>query len=259
MPARWHLFGWQRQQIETGATPWHNDNLTRRDQPACVLQHTRRGRMRLRHGAQWFAVPAGSTALFRHGSDSEYGLIDGEAYECHWLSFCGAGLAEHWDELIARFGPVVRFADAVTHEALALIDLAEPHRGTPLGEQSLAVMRFVLGLYDAADDARSAADRAIDAILADPTHPWSLKAVAARHGISREHLARAFQRRVGTAPWTWITARRVERATALLASTRLDVAEVARLCGYASHQVLARNLVAVTGKAPSAWRRPLTG
>jgi AraC family transcriptional regulator len=79
--------------------------------------------------------------------------------------------------------------------------------------------------------------------------------VAAAHGLSREHLARAFRARTGEPPWAFVTRARLERARALLADPALPVAEVARLCGYASARVLARNLVAATGRSPARWRR----
>lgn len=116
---------------------------------------------------------------------------------------------------------------------------------------------FVMQLYESpqAIGARPASDRAIAAIRADPCAVRSLKEIAAAHGLSREHLARVFTARVGEAPWAFITRARLARAQALLADPALPVLDVARLCGYASARVLARNLLSATGRSPARWRR----
>jgi transcriptional regulator GlxA family with amidase domain len=79
--------------------------------------------------------------------------------------------------------------------------------------------------------------------------------VAAQHGLTREHLARAFRQCVGEPAWSFVTRARLARARELLADPSLTVAETARLCGYASARVLARNLVAASGRSPARWRR----
>ncbi len=260
VPARWSIGVWQDRQVVMPGSGYWWDNRVRGD-GGCVAQYTRRGQLRLRHRQQWHLAPAGWMALFRHGDDCEYGVPveDPETYECSFVVIEGAGVAAHWQELIARHGPVIPYGPEVLEQLVALMALADPRQATPASRMAAAVHGFVLALYDrprsASGGERPAVDQAIDAILANPTHPWSLKEVAGRHGISREHLARAFHRRVGEAPWAWITARRLERAQRLLTGTTLPMAEVARQCGYASPQVFARNLVAATGRGPRDWRR----
>jgi AraC-like DNA-binding protein len=259
IPARWRVRTALAHEVQRRGAGWWWDNRIR-PPGACVFQYVREGGLDLRVGRRRLRVPPGSVALLRFGDDSEYGLAsDAPAdYVGSYVTLLGAGLPEHWQELISRHGPCVLYGPEVLAAALALIEAADPRRAVPPSALATQIHAFVMQLYDgalAADGgARPAVDQAIDAILASPTHPLSLKEIAGRHGISREHLTRAFVRRVGEPPWTWITRARLAHARGLLAETGLPVAEVARLSGYASARVLARNLVEATGRSPAVWR-----
>lgn len=239
------------QEVAAGARFWHRNRS--RPGAAVIFQYTRAGALTLRRGQERLRVPPGSAALLRFGAAEEYGLDpgDGDGYACTYVSLQGAGLPEHWRELTTVHGPVVAYGEAVLAAALALI----AGRDELAARQAAQVHAFVMRLYEGPPGGAASTDRAIAAIRADPCAVRSLKELAAAHGVSREHLARAFRERIGVPAWSYVTSARLARARGLLADPTLGVAEVARLCGYASARVLARNLAEATGRPPSAWRR----
>lgn len=251
---RWRIrtcLAWQ--EAAAGSVFWHDNR--RRPGGAVVFQCTRRGALTVRQGGRSRRVPPGHAALLRFGDPVEYGLDPGDAegYACTYLTFQGAGLMAHWRELIDLHGAVLPCGEELLQAALALCAAAGRE---PAGALAGAIHAFVMRLYAApAAGAGPAAERAIAAIRADPCAVVSLKRTAAAHGISREHLARAFRARVGEPAWAFVTAARLGRARALLADPALTAAEVARLCGWSSARVMARNLVAATGRSPARWRR----
>ena len=254
---RWRVRSAQAwQEVAPGSAYWHHNR--RRAGGAVLFQYTRRGALSVQLGRRRLRIPAGSAALLRFGDASSYGLDphDRDGYVCSYLSFQGAGLMQHWQELIALHGVCVPYGHEVLSAALALSTATDGGSPERIAAQ---VHAFVMLLYErpAAVDGgeRPATERAIAAIRADPCAARSLKEVAAAHGLSREHLARVFRQRLGEAPWAFVTRARLARAHALLADPALTVAEVARLCGYTSARVLARNLRAATGRSPADWRR----
>jgi len=251
---RWRIrtaSAWQ--EAAPGSAFWFDNR--RRPDGAVVFQYTRLGALTLRQGGRRLRVPPGSAALMRFGEACDYGLdpTDSEGYACTYLTFQGAGLMAHWRELVGLHGGIVPYGEGVLASALVLVEAAS----LPPGQQAGLIHAFVMQLYESpqAIGARPASDRAIAAIRADPCAVRSLKEIAAAHGLSREHLARVFTARVGEAPWAFITRARLARAQALLADPALPVLDVARLCGYASARVLARNLLSATGRSPARWRR----
>ncbi len=219
-----------------------------------IFQYTRAGSLTVRLGGRRLRVPPGSAALLRFGDAVDYGLdpADAAGYACTYLTFQGAGLQAHWRELGDLHGVIVPFGDAVLTAALALV---AARRESP-GRQAVLIHAFVMRLYDGPEPgAGGAAERANAALRAEPCAVRSLKELAAAHRVSREHLARAFHARTGEAAWAFVTRARLARARELLADPSLTVAEAARLCGYASARVLARNLKTATGRSPESWRR----
>ncbi len=254
---RWRIRTCEAWQAAAAGSAFWFDN---RNRPggAVIFQYTREGALTVRQGGRRQRIGPGCAALMRFGDACDYGLDpgDGEAYACTYLTFQGAGLMAHWAELIGLHGVCVPYGEDVLGAALELCASAQ---GCPPALLATRVHAFVMLLYErpasAAGGERPAIDRAIAAIRAEPCAVTSLKQLAAAYGLSREHLARVFRERTGEAPWAIITRARLSRAKTLLADPALSVAEVAKLCGYASARVLARNLVESTGRSPAYWRR----
>lgn len=237
------------------------DNRTRLGD-LCVIQWTMAGELIVRDEQRDHRAPVGCAALFAHPSPCCYGMANDarETYEAHWIALRGAGLLEHWAGLIALRGPVVQLpVDGPAYRGMRrLCELADPRQRTGAVALAAAVHAFVLLLWEGAVEARASGlrpvEQAIDAMLAAPAAPWSLKRLADEHGVSREHLARAFHERVGEPPATWLARQRVRRALELLATTELPIHAVRDQAGFASSHTLIRRVRAETGMSPVVFR-----
>ena len=85
----------------------------------------------------------------------------------------------------------------------------------------------------------------------------SLASLASDVGLSPFHFARAFKRSVGVAPHRFHIQLRMERARTLLASTTMNVAEIAAKTGYADAGYFARVFRQQFGVTPNKFRQEL--
>lgn len=76
-------------------------------------------------------------------------------------------------------------------------------------------------------------------------------------GLSESHCSREVHRAIGKPFVTLLRERRLAAARALLAETRLPVADVARRSGFQDPQYFSRVFRTATGMAPAQWRRAL--
>lgn len=249
---------------------WWNDNRRRQPFGQVVVQYIDAGSMTLIAQGRRFAVEANMAAILTYGDDSQYGLLPdaipgGHGCRTRWVLLEGAGLPEHINALRSRFGPVFDFHHdrGVSNAMRDLVKLADPRApGTPGGRDVLAIAdhvhRLVMRLFEFGLRTRYAAqspvERAIDELLRDPLSPVSMKELAQRHGISREHLTRLFSQRVGRSPGQFLADARLERALSLLRETHLPIAAVAQQAGYHNVHTLSRQIRTAAGRSPSAVR-----
>lgn len=85
-----------------------------------------------------------------------------------------------------------------------------------------------------------AVHRIQDAIAADITKPWSLRALARLAGAGERHLSRLFHEHVGMSIPEYRNRLRVAHAQELLRETRLDMECIAEQCGFNSTRQLRR-------------------
>jgi AraC-like DNA-binding protein len=95
---------------------------------------------------------------------------------------------------------------------------------------------------------------ALEALHADPAHPWTVAALAARAGVSRASLARRFAELVGVPPVRYLTGYRLDLAADLVQGTDRTLTAIAREVGYADAFVLSAAYRRRFGRAPSADR-----
>ena len=240
---------------------YHYDNLPRRPLGQCVFQLVEHGHIELidPYGVHHEAH-SGEAFLFRNGEASTYRLPQGNRllYRTRWLAFEGAGLAEHWDVITNRDRVI-----SMTPELLAAIthisNLADPRVRCDPCTMAAAVHGFVILLISNARERErqtlSPVELAIDELMANPAAPWSLKALADRHAISREHLTRVFQQRLGQPPGAWLNQQRVSKALHLLRQTDISIKDVAIQAGFSSTHTLARQIRETTGEGPLQTRQ----
>ena len=73
--------------------------------------------------------------------------------------------------------------------------------------------------------------------------------------FSKSHFSRAFRQSLGIPPMTYVKARRIERAKALITSTNQQLTEIAFTCGFADQSHLNRSFRQAFGVSPGRWRR----
>lgn len=92
----------------------------------------------------------------------------------------------------------------------------------------------------------------IDSRLGETIHVKDLSVVARR---STAHFCRAFKRTFGQTPHAYVTARRIQRAMALMLEGDEPLSAVALLCGFTDQAHLSKLFRQHTGETPGAWRR----
>jgi AraC family transcriptional regulator len=97
-------------------------------------------------------------------------------------------------------------------------------------------------------------NRVCDFMQAHLAADIGLSTLADLVGLSPKHFARAFKQSAGVPPHQWLIARRIERAQALLVSTRLSLSDVALSCGFADQSHFTATFRRVTGTSPGRFR-----
>lgn len=95
---------------------------------------------------------------------------------------------------------------------------------------------------------------AVRAIHDDPTHAWTVAALARRSGLSRAPFARRFRQAVGEPPLAYVTRWRMTVAADLLERGE-RIASVAHQVGYDNEFAFAKAFKRVRGVAPGQLRR----
>lgn len=161
-----------------------------------------------------------------------------------WTSAGGAsGLDLCLSLLSALAGP--RRAAAVS-EAMSLW---RPH-SLDARQEAFGMPRSAAG-----ELAMSDIDTLCQAIRRDLSHPWTVREMARRAGMSERTLQRRFLQGTGETPKAWLGTQRLELASALLEQTDLPLPLVAARVGLDSANVLYRLFRSRTGESPSHHRR----
>ncbi|WP_282609499.1 AraC family transcriptional regulator [Pelagibius sp. Alg239-R121] len=97
--------------------------------------------------------------------------------------------------------------------------------------------------------------KALQAIHNEPQVKWTIGGLAKLAGMSRARFAERFTATVGVPPVGYLTHWRLSKARNWLASSELDMAEIASRCGYASVPSFSKRFKEVFGVGPGAYRR----
>jgi len=108
--------------------------------------------------------------------------------------------------------------------------------------------------------------RALGALHAAPSRPWTLETLAQEASLSRSAFAERFTQFVGKPPMQYLTDWRMQLAANQLRGGNERVAAIAERVGYESEAAFSRAFKRATGLAPGEWRRarlaseaPVTG
>jgi len=213
-------------------------------------------------------APPGTVTLVRPGMRDSY-RWDAKRDSRHGFVHFSVDLSgadcpppEQWP-LLRRYG-----ADSVVPPLLRhLLRLIEEH-GSAWEELAQGAARQILLAFLAGGDGVSgdelphppepvarALERLREAWRGELWGPLSISALARAAGVSREHLARSFQRHFGASPREAQLALRLDRSAHLLARTDLPINEIARLCGFCDQFHFSRRFRSAYGFSPRPFRK----
>src|SRR6056297_1671503 len=105
-------------------------------------------------------------------------------------------------------------------------------------------------------DIPPAVGRALDAVHRDFATLDGAGDIAARAGVSQQHLGRLFSRRLGTSPAAYLWQTRTARAIDLIRATGLPLFQIATQTGFRTQFHLSRRVHEALGVSPSELREP---
>ena len=100
--------------------------------------------------------------------------------------------------------------------------------------------------------------RAIEAMHADPSKPWSLESLARLSGMSRAGFALNFKKKIGVTPGEYLAHWRMQTARDLLLDRDKSIASVANEVGYESESAFSTAFTRVVGSRPGIYRAART-
>jgi AraC-like DNA-binding protein len=170
------------------------------------------------------------------------------------------------EPLVVRFGG----ADGLRDQFVMLLaESARPGVGSRVLTEALLKQCLVLALrrwieLDApplpwlAGVADTRLSRALRAIFAQPAAAFTVDGLAMIAGMSRSAFAAAFRRAFGQSPMSLVKLVRLRRASELLVTTALPVADVAKRVGFSSRSNFSLAFSQLHGMDPSRFRRTFT-
>lgn len=146
-------------------------------------------------------------------------------------------------------------------------EVRTPQPGSALIAQQLAYTMLIQALRLHLSDSSvrgvgwlfALADKHMNAALtcmhAAPAHPWTVKELAERAGMSRSVFALRFKETVGTTPMEYLTRWRVLQASERLTKSQDSISEIAVSLGYESDSAFRRAFRAIMGCSPREFVR----
>jgi len=123
----------------------------------------------------------------------------------------------------------------------------------------LILVRFARQLREPGKASNALTPRALatlrDHVLAHLSERILVADLAREAGLSPNCFARCFSERTGQSPHQFVLGLRLNRATGLLRTSKLSLAEVAHDCGFANQQHLCNAMRRHLGTTPSRYRR----
>lgn len=103
----------------------------------------------------------------------------------------------------------------------------------------------------------SVLNTAIDYIMQNITHQITVAEIAELTAFSSPQIYRLFQKKTGMSPKQYILRLRINNAASLLATTSMNINEIASQCGYKEANNLIRQFKQIHGCPPTTYRKRL--
>jgi AraC family transcriptional regulator len=102
---------------------------------------------------------------------------------------------------------------------------------------------------------RPQAKRVLEYIESNLARTLTLRELANINGLSTYHFARMFKTAMGVTPHRYVLERRVERAKAMLRTTRVTLADIGLSAGFCGQSHFTTAFRRLTGMTPAEFQR----
>lgn len=102
--------------------------------------------------------------------------------------------------------------------------------------------------------APSVMKRVAEFVISHLQEPLTISDIAQIAGLSEFHFSRMFKKSTGESPHSYVLRRRVDTAKQLLVSSRMELTEIAKVCGYANQSHFAAQFRNFTSVTPRRYR-----
>ncbi|PTX99751.1 hypothetical protein DB346_18205 [Verrucomicrobia bacterium LW23] len=239
------------------------DSMKRGSDPFVIVQRSVAGAGAVTLGKRRWEVPSGH-ALVTVVPERLCYFYPPEArmaWTFSWLNFYGPLATEIGKRFRDQFGPVCPMqegspAEVAMQELLVTVTqrvIVDPH------EASEAAYGFWMKWWRQLEGARETEGGAVQGVIDycrdHFREPIRIKDLAARTGLSREHLTRVFTEKAGQSPAAYLRQRRSRAAAELLRRTSMPLKEIAMRCGFQTERQCRESFQHHYGQAPLAYRK----
>lgn len=159
----------------------------------------------------------------------------------------------HWNPAPGRRAVVLNLPLTAAPN-FAIARLPDPDALVRLAERDpIAATAYLVTHWEAGRAALADAPDRMAAALSD-TSDLAIKSWARDHGVTRETAFRWFRQAYGVAPARYRVEARARRAWGMITGTTDTLAGIAAEVGFTDQAHMTRDVKALTGKTPGAWR-----
>ncbi|UYM05874.1 GlxA family transcriptional regulator [Solicola gregarius] len=209
------------------------------------------------------SVCTGATVL------AEARLLDGKRATTHWLY--ASDLERDYPDvrvdpspIFVRDGEVATSGGVTASLDLTLAFIEEDHGAELARWVAMGMVTYLqrpgnqaqMSMFVASPRPDHATVRLVtDYVIAHPDADLSIETLAERASVSARQLTRLFREHAGETPGGAVRRMRLEIAARLMATTDLQLAQIAHRCGFGSTETLRQAFVAKFGVSPRTFRQ----
>lgn len=206
-----------------------------------ILQYTHRGYGIFEIDGTKHSVPEGHAFITIVPEEASYWFPKGspDVWVFSWINFFGEFGINLWSHFRQAFGPVVPLKPQSEAFILfrSLIRSVEKKQLTSDYHTSSMVFEFYMKWVSQLTKT-TLDDAGIENVIAYINHqffePVTIKELASRAELSREHLTRVFKQKKGISPADYLRRRRLEASERLLLKSKYSIQEIGSACGFFS-------------------------
>ena len=233
-----------------------------------LIHHIVKGCGTLEWKGRTFSIHAGDSFLIYPYQEVHYYADLGDPWEYYWVGFSGTEvpslmLATDFSEEqpIIHHGP--KESQEMRRRLLSIYDA----RGNDLANQVemtgrvYTLLSFLISVSSGPgrrnDSSGEYVKKAVDFIASNYSYEITVEEIADYVGISRSHLFRAFREHMGESPKEYLTAYRINAATALMRDSSLNIMAISRSVGFTDNLYFSKVFHKIKGVAPTVYMKKM--